>query len=567
MQDSLGSDLDEGALCGGPSKKSRKAGWYQPGPSTLGEILNVNAAAATHMVQMALESRHTQSLDRLKKFAQQPTVITSTFTGWATYEDTFLESRQNVADALGIEVGPTVWYRAIECSGHVQHALRHRKSSFRPLHVFDNNLDRLPEHVRRELENYMDEQLQVLAAHKKERQLSTITKAEYDQALANLNNDVLNHLRGQLKQMEFELEGDCRICNKKCPFSPMADPKFHGYMWCEGAGTICKPFSAMSSNPAWCDPSTISTLVWAYATRFDEPKSVHHECVVGFHEKVFIDIFKEVEDVLKDVCLPASENEYKGYGFQMQAFSPTDLGVPSERQRKYSHYELLEEEVPKRMWKFDGLFYRKLVATCGVYMAAPPAILEAEHAELEPLVNKKARSVADAGHEQGTLTLGDTHWSYLQSYLEIARQRPELCTSTASGELVWSVPLAICDVTQLATHRGIAHPRTGTDWSAWGCRHTCLSMPALLQNTLLYEMVTDRPIAVSECWLVQGFARPCMVGVPSELSACFACPDMLANSAEEVGQDGKVPLAVQRSIIGNSMHRAAVGHWILYTAL
>ena len=208
MEDSLGSDLDEGALCGGPTKKSRKAGWYQPGPSTLGEILNVNAAAATQMVQMALGSRDTHTLDRLKKFAQQPTVLTSTFTGWATYEDTFLESRQNVADALGIEVGPTVWYRAIDCNGHVQHALRHRKSSFKPLHVFDNNLDRLPEHVRRELEKYMVEQLEVLAAHKKERQLETITKAEYDQALANLNKDVLNHLRGQLKQIEFELEGD-----------------------------------------------------------------------------------------------------------------------------------------------------------------------------------------------------------------------------------------------------------------------------------------------------------------------------------------------------------------------
>ena len=511
----------------------------------------MNAAAATQMVQMALGSRDTHTLDRLKKFAQQPTVLvlTSTFTGWATYEDTFLESRQNVADALGIEVGPTVWYRAIDCNGHVQHALRHRKSSFKPLHVFDNNLDRLPEHVRRELEKYMVEQLEVLAAHKKERQLETITKAEYDQALANLNKDVLNHLRGQLKQIEFELEGDCQICNKKCPFSPMADPKFHGYMWCEGAGTICKPFSSMSSNPAWCDPSTISTLTWAYATRFDEPKSVHHECVVNFHEKVFIEIFKEVEDVLKDVRLPASESEYKGYGFQMQVFSPTDLGVPSERQRKYSHFELLEEEVPKRMWKFDDLFYRTMVATCRVYMAAPPAILEAEHAELEPLVKKKARSDADAGHEQGTDTLSDAHWSGLQSYLQIARQR-QLCTPTASGELVWSVPVAMCDVTQFATHRAIS-----------------LSMPALLQHTLLYEMVTDRPIAVSECWLVQGFARPCMVGVPSELSACFACPDMLANSAEEVGQDGKVSLAVQRSIIGNSMHRAAIGHWILYTAL
>lgn len=121
-------------------------------------------------------------------------------------------------------------------------------------------------------------------------------------------------------------------------------PEYAQMVWCEGAGTVCKPFSTMATNPPWLDPSTLSTLMWAFSTRFDEPRHIHHECVTPFQHEVFIGRCSQTEGVLKDPMakpLPLGV-ESQGYIHQVKVFSPTVVGVPSERTRKYTHFEWVE---------------------------------------------------------------------------------------------------------------------------------------------------------------------------------------------------------------------------------
>ena len=88
-------------------------------------------------------------------------------------------------------------------------------------------------------------------------------------------------------------------------------------------------------------------------------------------------------------------------------------------------------------------------------------------------------------------------------------------------------------------------------------------MPALLRKSRLYDMVSKRLLSTDETWLVQGFPRPEMRGVPDELAAEFPFPSILP----EVGKVGRITRVQEQSLLGNSMHVAQVGQWILYSGL
>ncbi len=59
-------------------------------------------------------------------------------------------------------------------------------------------------------------------------------------------------------------------------------------------------------------------------------------------------------------------------------------------------------------------------------------------------------------------------------------------------------------------------------------------------------------------WLVQGFPHPFAIGISPELASTFPCPLRLVDV--KTGLDGKA----QKVLMGNAMHVAAVGSWLLY---
>jgi hypothetical protein len=300
----------------------------------------------------------------------------------------------------------------------------------------------------------------------------------------------------------------------------------------------------MSTNPPWCDPSTLSTLTWAYSTRFDEPDEVQQECVSNFHHQVFFDIFSAAEGVLKNPCakpLPAS-TPYQGYQCRMHSFSPTDLGVPSERRRKYCNFKLQWSQGTSI--SFEDLFNRRRIACPTVLCVAPESVHKLEILELEPSVRKKVRSEHDID-DSSTAGLGDGPYERLEDYMRLAIEKGYHNPSTST----WSVPIAICNLMQNAD-------------SNYGSIHTT-EFPAILQQGILFDLVRWKPITIAELWLVQGFPRPGLPGIPPALSAKFCYRTLLALTEDEMSREGNLPLTVQRSIIGNSMHPSQIGHWIL----
>ena len=87
--------------------------------------------------------------------------------------------------------------------------------------------------------------------------------------------------------------------------------------------------------------------------------------------------------------------------------------------------------------------------------------------------------------------------------------------------------------------------------------------PTLLQNTCLYDLIKQRALSLSECWVLQGFPHPerqeaeadmCGVGFP--FSSLVVSP---AGNVDEV-----LTMNQQRSVLGNGMHVAQVGAWVVY---
>ena len=85
------------------------------------------------------------------------------------------------------------------------------------------------------------------------------------------------------------------------------------------------------------------------------------------------------------------------------------------------------------------------------------------------------------------------------------------------------------------------------------------SLPTLVRNSTSYDMMSDKPLLVACSWLAQGFPHPCL---QDRCQQRHPFGQMLNDDA-----DGKAKLSInaQRGLIGNGMHIAAVGTWLLYT--
>ena len=87
----------------------------------------------------------------------------------------------------------------------------------------------------------------------------------------------------------------------------------------EISGTTCVAWSNMSTaSLGWLDDSSIPCLTWAYILRGIQPHTIAHECVAAFD-------YTELSKVLG-----------VAYHAQSVASSPTDLGLPVERKRRYT---------------------------------------------------------------------------------------------------------------------------------------------------------------------------------------------------------------------------------------
>eukprot|EP00974_Lingulodinium_polyedra_P052802 5076993-Lingulodinium_polyedra.AAC.1 len=107
-------------------------------------------------------------------------------------------------------------------------------------------------------------------------------------------------------------------------------------------------------------------MIWAYSTRYYEPDTILQENVLRFPEDELMAIIGDFQPgVIKDLKTRPLMKEEVGdkqrrYSLQVQSFSPTQLGIPSQRWRKYTALHLQPWVATEFRVSFQDLCFRRI---------------------------------------------------------------------------------------------------------------------------------------------------------------------------------------------------------------
>ena len=130
----------------------------------------------------------------------------------------------------------------------------------------------------------------------------------------------------------------------------------------------------------WVDEATLPFMAWAFSMRFYEPHQVVHECVKQFQVETLAGTFNVIDpqEVLPKSPLAYSTRlgvPYAGYSYFSFVFGPKDLGIPSQRMRRYTGFNLnnaLHFAASPERNELDELFksiaFRKCIIDGSIYM-------------------------------------------------------------------------------------------------------------------------------------------------------------------------------------------------------
>ena len=199
-----------------------------------------------------------------------------------------------------------------------------------------------------------------------------MTKTEFTEATVRLGILLVEELCKELENIEFNELDWCLQHEQFCPISPRSNPELKDALWIEAAGNTCCPWSVMSDLSGWLDGSTLPFLVWCYSCRFYEPDQILQENVAGFDlDKLVAILNSDSGHQLKHVNTRPPENyetTARRYSASSFAFSPSDLGIPSDRRRVYSAFALEPMLRPVRSVGFEVLFFRTRIADASMYL-------------------------------------------------------------------------------------------------------------------------------------------------------------------------------------------------------
>ena len=373
------ADVEAGFVCG-PCGTSSSSCYMAPtardGPRCLNEIIGISSDlvqrlqqhADFHDPELSAEIQATLGLD---------VVITSAFSGTGAFEASVRQAH------LGRARAPA-WYSATEMDGCAQHILLNTEP--KPIHVFANVEDRMPHHTR-ELAMAAWEEISATWQAAEGGTRDGEAGASKGDRKALLAARFLQKLDGALAQAEFNSFSWCVAHNCYCPISPRSDPRFKQMLWVEAIGPTCCPFSTMRKGGghqlgSWIDRSTISALAYVYSAKFFEVDLILEECVLGFQEDIFDQILRaktwETPKHVDTRPIQPDEDKPRSYVMSKLSFSPTQLGIPSMRCRKYCAYHLQPFLKPLPVNLFCDLFFSRLLVDASAYVVATPNMVEQE---------------------------------------------------------------------------------------------------------------------------------------------------------------------------------------------
>lgn len=270
-----------------------------------------------------------------------------------------------------------------------------------------------------------------------------LSQRDFADAVATLSEDYVYTPKHALEHAEFrELAWRYRH-SKLCPITPRADGGCRRMIWADGSGSICCPWSAMGARSMWLDRASLAFFVWAYSSRYFEPDLIVHECAVAFPEQALADIFGPPSPsppsvpIMKSPWARPPGNGPEGYLLASHTWSPVDLGIPSNRPRKYTSMHLIGSLARCGLEDVDiaRLFYRRLDADPSVYFSAPASQqnLELSGSRGSRDSRVEGRATIDGGALSAACSAGvllsNADYARLEGYVVEALNRGRECPS------------------------------------------------------------------------------------------------------------------------------------------
>ena len=318
-------------------KRMRKGigAWYPDGPNNLDECFAWTDDARAAMALYDI-SKGSDLCANFQNNIARKIVLTSSYSGVGTAE--YALSRI-LASSEGSGSNFVVHSACDNCPLALRTLMAHVGPSS-PDHVFVDVLDRLPPDVKEEC---LGLQKTMLADVKELKAAIPLTGMQlFNKKKCKLGDTYVARLKQILVKCDFLENAWCRKCQKYCPLSPRSDGHEED-LWIEVAGTTCCPFSSMNlSSTEWASDATLPCMVWAFSTRFWQADIIVHECVQYFQPEVLLSIFNNLG--LDTPMLRSQSSRFyiedANYEMFSMVFTPTQLGIPSERYRRYSQFHL-----------------------------------------------------------------------------------------------------------------------------------------------------------------------------------------------------------------------------------
>lgn len=318
------------------------------------------------------------------------------------------------------------------------------------------------------------------------------------EASAAVGAEMLKRMRDLMKRVTFDLGhvAWCYKCKKYCPVHANHQVEMEGEdcITVAIAGTTCTSWSSMGKKGQWVATSAMPFMVWAYETLMAQPTIVIHECTPRFDYTMLTAIFGFV------------------YVVQSFCFSPTDLGWPASRPRRWTvmyHRQRRAPMAPLSRPNFGAFFFRASTTDGHIFWAAPKNDVDRFIKDTRKRMLPEADSEGQGWRPRDALPEG--HYQRLLAYERSAKRHRKapvyiinlLQTCALMNTMTCVVPTPLT--------------RTSTIWSMVHNRQLIpkelmqvMGLPALVENE-------------GSCRLLPGFEQLVLQGKVSDNDICHAC--------------------------------------------
>ena len=228
--------------------------------------------------------------------------------------------------------------------------------------------------------------------------------------------------------------------------------------------------------------------------------------------------------------------------------SPEDIGIPVGGSRRLSNWNLggttkFREDAATYMQKFQQ-----------IVMADPTVYLLGDEAGVAP-ASKRSRTRSATAQSSSSIAVDEASQGDSFAYVTSSRRahieghwlaciKKRLCSPEGDN---WTVGCAIVNLQNTA------------DYSSSVATEV---MPRVLTTSVLYDLVSQRPLSLSEIWLIQGFAHPdAAASVEAKSLSRFPCAKLVGLNCQ---RHEMLTATEQRALVGNSIHQALMESWLLH---